>query len=459
MKIPEILYKFASHFHEKGFQCYLVGGATRDTLLGKGIKDFDVTTDAQPKEVMKIFRRVIPTGIKHGTVTVLYKKDSIEVTTFRIDGKYEDMRRPEEVTFTPSLKEDLSRRDFTINAIAYDLTDRSLTDPFEGREDLKRKTIRAIGVPEERFNEDGLRLMRACRFAAQLDFKIEEKTFEGIKKTHTNLRLISAERIRDELDKILLSPNPVYGLELLEETGLLEIILPELTACREISQRWRHGFDVFYHSLYACEGARADSLELRLAALLHDIGKARTIGTNEAGENTFYSHEIVSAKMAEEILDRLRYSNQFKKTVIHLIRHHMFNYTPEWTDSAVRRFISRVGKSAIKPLIELRMADKYGMKRETFGMGDLEEFLKRIDSVLSKENALTIKDLALNGGDLIKELGIKPGKTVGTLLDFLLESVLDDPALNNREKLLEMGANFYKERLLIPENHEKNNMV
>ncbi len=432
---------------QNGFKAYVVGGAIRDIVINRRVVDFDVATDAPPNKVKKLFKRVIATGIKHGTVTVWLKGVKIEVTTFRVDDEYIDGRRPKSVKFIPSIYEDLKRRDFTINAIAYDPIEKEIIDPHSGLNDIKQKTIRAIGNPLERFREDGLRLIRACRFASQLGFLIEPKTFEAIKKSAYMIEKISRERIRDELIKVLLSPKPSVGFICMEKTTLLSRIMPELQRCVNVKQRGMHCFDVFFHSLYSCDAAPSHSYKLRLAALLHDIGKPEAYFINEGDEIRFHNHEVIGAELAESILKRLRFSNEEIKYVTHLIRHHMFNYTEDWGDAAVRRFVFRVGTDFIEDILALRRADQIGTCNKYFISQNLIAFEKRINRVISQSKVFSYKDLKINGDDIIKHLNIKPGKTVGTILQFLLESVLDDPKLNDRETLLMIARNFYNERL------------
>lgn len=442
---------------ESGFSCFLVGGAIRNILMKQKAKDYDLATNALPEEVMGIFRRTIPTGIKHGTVTVLFKNSQLEVTTFRIDGKYSDSRRPEEVHFSDSLLEDLKRRDFTINAIAFDLINKKLVDPHQGQKDLKKKIIRAIGNPVERFNEDGLRLMRACRFAAQLGFRIEEKTFRAMKTCAANIEAVSWERIRDELCKILGSDDPVQGLELLTETDLNNYVLPELLSCRGVNQRSRHYFDVYYHLLYSCEAAPRDNLILKAAALFHDIAKPLCLKKNETGENTFHGHENASAQLTETILKRLKFSNNEIRDICHLIKHHMFDYSETWSDSALRRFVSRVGLSCINDLVQLRMADRAGQQRKKKDPGLLLQMLKRIEDLKNRDHAFGIKDLDISGKDIMKGLKIDSGPVIGSILDFLLEAVLDDPELNQKNQLMLLAKNFHESRIKIIEQENKNN--
>ena len=446
-RIPRVLKEFASHMIRAGYGCYLVGGAVRDMLLKRRVTDFDVATDARPEGVMQIYRRVIPTGIKHGTVTVLFKGIQVEVTTFRTESDYLDGRRPAQVTFSPSILEDLKRRDFTINAMAYDLAGGDLLDPHDGREDLKRGIIRAIGVPAERFSEDGLRPVRACRFAAQFNFEIEKHTFRSIPGAMDTVRQVSAERIRDELIRMLAAEKPSVGLQALHDTRLLTLILPELEETVGVEQRELHCFDVFEHLLYSCDAAPAERLDLRLSALLHDIGKPGTSSSDADGLAHFFGHEELSAGLAEQILLRLRFPNELIRTVTHLVRHHMFNYTEDWSDAAVRRFIARVGEAHIPALLALRRADQVGMCNHSGLSYPLIAFEKRIEKVLASASALTLKSLCINGNDLMQRLAVPAGPQVGLVLNYLLEAVLDDPSLNEEATLLALAEKFYEQRL------------
>jgi len=446
-KLPPVLTELGTTFHQAGHEVYLVGGAVRNKLMGLPMNDFDLATSAFPGEVQKMFRRVIPTGIKHGTVTVLYKGHSFEITTFRVEGDYANKRHPDSVTFTRSIEEDLKRRDFTINAIALNLFDSTLVDPHEGRRDIRDGIIRAIGSPEERFGEDGLRLLRAVRFSAQLKFVLEPATLAALKTCHGNLAHVSAERIRDELSKILGADQPSAAFLLMEQAELLPLFLPELTRCRGIAQKGFHEYDVFDHSLLACDGAPADSLVLRLAALLHDIGKADTVSADELGIPTFHGHEQASESSARTILRRLKYPRAVEDEVCHLIRHHMFHYQEEWTDGAVRRFLSRVRPEHVPALFRLRRADQFGMSGSRTQGSNLEDFEARIDKVVREAHALTVRDLDVDGHVLHARGGIPKGPLMGVVLDFLLESVLEDPSLNEQDRLLELGRNFYETRL------------
>jgi putative nucleotidyltransferase with HDIG domain len=449
MRIPRVVRDFAVVFREAGFQCHLVGGAVRDILLGRPHTDYDIATDARPEQVIPLFRRVIPTGIKHGTVSVHFKGTVFEVTTFRTETAYGDGRRPDAVTFTPSIIDDLSRRDFTINAIAYDLLADRVADPHEGRRDLRDGIIRAIGDPSERFREDGLRPLRACRFAAQLGFIVEERTRTAIPASLDILSMVSAERVRDEILKILDAPLPSVGFALMRETGILAVVLPELLQGEGVQQGGFHCHDVFQHSLYACDAAPRESPVLRLAALLHDVGKPRTRGAGTDGRPTFYGHEKVSAEMTQSILERLKLPNATIKAVSHLVAHHMFNYQEEWSDAAVRRLIARVGEGSIQDLIALRRADQIGMcpeNRQYFPQG-LSDFAGRVSAVMEAGRAFTVSKLAVDGNDIMRDVGLAPGPRVGTILNELLKSVLEDPALNEKGKLLEIAKKLVKERL------------
>ena len=451
--IHPILKEIASFFNDSGKELYLVGGAVRDMLMGKKIHDWDLATNALPDETTDIIKRiggkVIPTGIKHGTVTVFYKKQSAEITTFRTESGYSDGRRPDQVTYAAGIEEDLSRRDFTMNAIALRLPAGNTVDPFNGEKDIKAKIIRCVGDAGERFNEDGLRPLRAVRFAAQLGFEIEKKTLGAVNGALCVCAKVSQERARDEIDKILGSAVPSVGLRLMEKTGLLKLLLPELEACRGIEQKGFHQFDVLDHSYLACDYAAANgfSNEVRLSALFHDIGKPCVRDIDKSGVYTFYRHEEVSANMSRAILSRLRYPNTIADKACHLIKEHMFLYTDEWTDSAVRRFIARVGEDNLDDICRLRRADIYGFSGKTPDYRSIEQLVKRVNKFLTDSRAFKIKDLAVSGNDLIT-VGIPSGKMMGVILKELLETVLDDPAQNTREKLLEIAEKNYKRLFL-----------
>ena len=394
-----------------------------------------------------MFKRVIPTGLKHGTVTVLHRGVRFEVTTFRIDSEYLDGRRPDSVVFTPSIEEDLRRRDFTINAIAYDLSSRRLLDPHEGRADLHRRLIRAIGDPVERFREDGLRPVRACRFAAQFGFSVDPATLAAIPLAMDTVRKVSGERIRDELVRLLSAPQPSQGFRLMAGCGLLEVLLPELAAGAGVEQRSLHCFDVLEHSLRSCDAADPGNLPVRLAALLHDIGKPVALRREADGDLSFHGHEKLSAELSGVLMARLRFPNQLIHRTRHLILHHMFNYTGEWSDAAVRRFVARVGEEHLPDLLALRRADQVGTCGDSSPSPALAAFGRRLEAVLAASQALGLKDLAVDGHELMRELNLPPGPHIGVLLGQLLDSVLEDPQLNTRETLLSIAGRFYRQRL------------
>ena len=416
-----------------GFSAYAVGGALRDILLKIPTDDFDITTSARPQTIMKLFKKAIPTGIKYGTVTVILPDGKFEVTTFRADEAYSDGRRPDRVLFTKNITDDLSRRDFTINAIAYDPITKELVDPFGGQKDLKKKLIRTVGKPKDRFLEDGLRPFRACRFAAKLNFKIEPKTFAAIRQTLRKAKVVSPERIREELVKLLGAKKPSVGLELMRRSGLLKIALPELERGFGIPQNEFHKYDIYWHNILSCDAAPPDITVVRMAALLHDISKPEC-----KDGPTFYGHEQVGCTVAARILKRLRFSNADSKKILNLIRCHMFDYTRNWSDAAVRRFIRRVGLENIADLFVLRQADLAAMGRKT-SQRYLPELQRRILHIVRAENALKLKDLAIDGHDIMKYLKLKPGPIVGKILNELLEKVLDNPKLNTRKSLLSIA--------------------
>ncbi|MDC7231797.1 MAG: HD domain-containing protein [Spirochaetales bacterium] len=442
IKVPKDVIKIASVIRDAGFRSYLVGGAVRDQLLGLPAKDYDLCTDALPEDIIGMFRKVIPTGIKHGTVTVLMNKVPYEITTFRIDGKYSDGRRPDQISFTDDLTEDLKRRDFTINSIAYDVLDKTLHDPNNGADDLNKGIIRAIGVPEERFREDGLRSIRACRFASQLNFSIDEETIKGIRTCLFNIKDLSRERIYEELVKIMKTASPSKSFHLFQDTGILSLILPELSLCAGVRQKGNHDYDVFEHLLNSCDAAPAGNMVIRFAALFHDLGKPAVKKYDENGIATFHHHEMESVRIASDIMERYRFPKNKSNRILHIIGHHMFHYTPEWTDAAVRRFIQRVGLEYLEDQYLLREADIQGMSAGTvpadyYGLRDLK---LRVESVLQESNTFTVKDLAVNGRDIMNHTSVKGGPNIGTILNELLETVLDDPSQNNREQLLEIAS-------------------
>ncbi len=458
LDIPEKLQKLNSFFTRNGFEAVLVGGAVRDMIRGKKISDFDLATNATPQEVSNIFKHVIETGIEHGTVTVLFMGEQFEVTTYRTESDYTDGRHPDSVQYTRNLEEDLSRRDFTINAIAAYLSDGTIIDPYDGKKDIKKKIIKTVGNPMDRFSEDGLRPIRAIRFASKLGFEIEKETFNAIPQCLEITKNVSIERFRDEFTKILQSEKPSVGLKLLEQTGMMKLFIPELLQARDVTQadpRGHHIFDVLDHLFYACDFANfteTSDITIRLAALFHDIGKVDT-RTEKDNTITFYNHETFSSKKCQTILKRLRYSNSTINYVSHLVQHHMFHYESNWTNAAIRRFIVRItpqdsiGKTVletVQDLFDVRIADVSGMTntKALLQKGpwaqNLLEFKDRIDTVLAEPNVLSIKDLAINGKDLM-DVGIKPGKQIGYILNELLQITLNDPNSNTKETLLQIA--------------------
>ena len=453
IKIDPVLKRFYSHFEKAGYKAYLVGGAVRDIFLHKKPHDFDAATNATPQDVIKLFKVVIPTGFEHGTVTVHFEGLEIEVTTFRTEAGYSDGRHPDKVNYAATIEEDLARRDFTMNAIAADLKNGKIVDPFGGRRDIKKKIIKTVGVPAERFLEDGLRPVRAIRFASKLGFSIEKCTFSEIfkKEIQEKTKSISIERFRDEFEKILLSAKPSVGLKLLEETGLLAIFIPEFSICRgcvQSDQRGFHKFDVLEHLFYACDGAPVEKLNVRLAALFHDIGKpeAKKIVEGENGIQTitFYNHESIGEKITRSTLTRLKFSNSMIDNVCHLVKEHMFHYESNWTKAAVRRFIIRVKPECLEDLYDVRLADMYGMWNEpvdvrfSASIQLLLELKERIKNELENRTVLSLKDLAVNGNDLINA-GFEKGKKLGLILNELLDCVIEDPSMNEKETLLNVA--------------------
>ncbi|GHV71320.1 HDIG domain-containing protein [Spirochaetia bacterium] len=443
--IHPLLRDIAGVFIRGGKKVYLVGGAVRDLLRGKKPQDWDLATDARPEEVISFFSRVIPTGIKHGTVTVLFKGHSFEVTTFRTESDYRDGRRPEKVSYAAAIEEDLSRRDFTMNAAALSLPEGILCDPFDGEGDIKRRLIRCVGNPAERFAEDGLRPMRALRFASQLRFDLDARLLEAIPAALSVTAMVAPERLREELDKIIASEKPSTAFRLMEKTGLLKLLLPELAACRNIEQKGYHHFDVLDHSLLAGDFAAAKNFPptVRLAALFHDLGKPGTLRLADDGIRTFYQHEQLSAALTEKILRRLRYPNTVIDAVVHLTAEHMFHYTDEWTDAAVRRFVIRVGEENLDDLYDLRLCDAYGMAGIEPRGDILLPLRRRVEKVLAAGRALSLKDLEVSGSDLAG-IGIVPGRIMGIILKELLDTVISDPPCNTREKLLEIAGNLWE---------------
>jgi len=420
-----------------GERAWVVGGCVRDTLRGQKVNDWDVATSALPQKVQKIFRKVIPTGIEHGTVTVLWKGGAYEVTTLRGEGAYSDGRRPDEVVFVEDIDRDLARRDFTVNAIAYDPVDGRLADPFNGLDDMHHNVLRAVGNPNERFREDGLRILRGARFVATLDFELEEATEAAFRGALDTFRKVSPERVREEWLKTMKARAPSRAFEVMRRTGILEVTYPELLEQVGCEQNQWHAFDVWGHTMRVLDESEPDPIE-RIAALLHDVAKPRTRAKSEkTGDWTFYHHEKVGADMADRWLRDYRFSNQERDLVVSLVRHHLICYSSEWTDSAVRRFIKGVGVDGVEPLLRLGKADALGKGRHVDEeLAALEELHTRIDQSIQEGNALSTRDLAVGGEDVIQHLEGGAGPRVGEILRALLDRVIEDPSLNTRDKLL-----------------------
>lgn len=406
-------------------------------MLDRRVSDWDVATDARPAEVTRLYPRTAPTGAAHGTITVLTDGGAVEVTTFRQEGPYSDRRHPDNVQFVDDVEGDLARRDFTINAIAYDPSTKEVVDPFGGRADLGRRTVRAVGDPLDRFSEDALRLLRAIRLAAALGFEIEDGTFQAISKLSDKISHVAPERIREELMKIMVAGRPSVAFEMMRGTSLLTFVLPELEESVGVPQNKYHAYDVYFHSLMTCDAVSAEKPLVRLAGLLHDVGKPMT-RKEIRGDATFYNHQSVGADMADVALRRLRFSRAEREHVLNLIRNHMFNYTQEWSDGALRRFVKRVGEESIADLFDLRIADRLGNGLKEGFPVYLEEMRDRIDSILREAHALRVSDLQVSGEDVMRELGLGPGPKVGAVLEQLLDAVLEDPSLNTRDRLLGM---------------------
>jgi tRNA nucleotidyltransferase (CCA-adding enzyme) len=435
-RVPRDVVDLCEHLRSKGKRAWIVGGCVRDLMLGRVAADWDVATDARPKELLAIFPRAIPTGIEHGTVTVVQRGQHYEVTTLRGEGTYSDGRRPDWVEFVDDITADLARRDFTVNAMAIDPLDARLIDPFDGRGDLERGLLRAVGDARQRFSEDGLRVLRAARFVATLDLDLDPATKDAIQPTLDTYRKVAPERIRDEWVKAMKARAPSRAFEVMRETGILEVTCPELLEGVGLGQNRFHAYDVWRHGLACMDACQADPV-LRIAALLHDVGKPKTRAwSDKTSDYTFYDHDRVGAEIAEPIAARLRFSNEERLRIVSLVRHHLFHYNG-WTDAAVRRWIRRVGPDRVEDLYVLNDADVRAKGRDFEPDLDALAGLKaHVARVLAEGAALSTRDLKINGHDLMKELGIRPGRIIGEILDALLEAVTNDPALNEREALL-----------------------
>ncbi len=440
--VPPAVLGIYSKLKKEGYQAFFVGGCVRDFLMQRGIKDWDLTTDATPDQIQKVFPNSFYDN-NFGTVGVIFETENetdkkfVEITTFRTESGYSNTRHPDQVIWGKSIEEDLSRRDFTMNSIAMSLDPISYVDPYSGVSDIERKIIRTVGNPNERFSEDALRLLRAIRFATQLSFKIEEETWVAIQKNADLITKISGERIRDELFKILDSDNVYEGILLLDKAGILDLIFPELAAGKNISQvrpGRHHTGDVFTHNIESLRHTPSKKSLVRLATLLHDVGKPFVKGEDEEGHVIFYNHEVKGAQIAYEISDRLRLSKKDREKIVKLIRWHMFSVDENITDSAVRRFIRKVGLENVEDIIDLRIGDRLGSGTKTAESWRLKNYKERIVKELNPP--FSINDLTIDGNDIMKELKIKPGPTVGKILGKIFLEVDDNLDLNNREYLL-----------------------
>jgi len=460
MEIPKEAKTIIKKLRENGYESYIVGGCVRDILMGKDPEDWDITTDAKPEEIQKIFPKSFYEN-KFLTVTVLTgsknpKLKEIEITAYRREAKYTDKRHPDEIKFAKTLEEDLARRDFTINSIALGVkseirnskseintkyqrlnTKYILIDPFDGQEDLKDKIIRAVGNPNDRFSEDALRMMRAVRFAVTLgeNWKIEEKTAEAIKKNAKNIQLISAERIRDEFLKIIMSERASEGIELLRTLNLLKYIAPELEEGYGVTQNKHHIYECYEHALRSLDFAAKKNFNIyvRLAALFHDIAKPR-VKRGDGPDATFYNHEIIGAKIVSKILARLKFPKREIEKIVKLVRYHLFYYNVgEVSESSVRRLVLKVGSENMEELLQVRMADRIGSgvpKAEPYKLRHLKYTIEKVS-----QQPISAKMLKINGNDIMKILKIQPGSKIGQILDILLGYVLEDPSKNKKEFL------------------------
>ena len=441
--LPEKVRYIINTITKAGYEAYAVGGCIRDSILGQTPDDWDITTSASPYQVKKLFDRTLDTGLKHGTVTVMLDKEGFEVTTYRIDGDYEDGRHPKEVTFTANLIEDLKRRDFTVNAMAYN-DHVGLVDAFDGVRDLNAKIIRCVGSPMERFSEDALRMLRAVRFSARLGYEIEPLTLSAIQKLAPNLVCISAERIQAELTKLVTSPHP-ENLRIAYETGITRIIMPEFDVCMKTPQNNpHHCYSVGEHILKSMNEIRSDKI-LRLAMLFHDIGKPITQTVDENGIHHFHSHPIASEKIARTILKRLKFDNHTIFMVTNLVKYHDQQVLPE--PKYVRRAIQRMGEDIFPLLYDVKLADLRA--QSTYQRKEKEESLEAVyqiyHQILCEKQCVSLKTLAVSGKDLINYAGMEPGRELGEVLQKLLDMVIEDPSLNERETLLKIVNNNTKE--------------
>lgn len=445
-QIARPVLEICKELRNAGERAWVVGGCVRDTLRGEQVNDWDVATTARPEKVQDTFHRVIPTGIDHGTVTVLWKGQAFEVTTLRGEGMYSDGRRPDSVVFVSDIEEDLARRDFTVNAIAYDPVDSRVVDPFGGLADMESGILRAVGKASERFQEDGLRILRGARFVATLEFELEPETEAAFAGALDTFRKVSPERVREEWLKAMKARAPSRAFEVMRRTGILEVTYPELLEQVGCEQNQWHAYDVWDHTMRVLDESDGDPIE-RVAALLHDVGKPRTRAkSDKTNDWTFYHHETVGADMADRWLREYRFSNDERSLITALIRHHLICYSSEWTDAAVRRFIKRVGADNVDPLLRLGEADALGKGRHVEEeLAALKELRGRVAHELEEGGALTTRDLAIGGNDVIPLLEGGAGPAVGQILRALLEKVIDDPSLNTRDKLMPLAEDLAKD--------------
>jgi putative nucleotidyltransferase with HDIG domain len=437
IQVPADVERVVARLVAAGHEAYVVGGCVRDALRGVDPHDWDIATSATPDEIQKVFRHALYLN-RFGTVVVRQGDHEIEVTTYRVEADYADHRHPTSVAFTDSLNDDLSRRDFTMNAMAWrpgvDGKPGELVDPFGGQRDLEAHVVRAVGEPRERFAEDALRMLRAVRFATRLGFTIDPRTADAIRDSAALAKDLSGERVQQEIVKMLEAPKPSEAFRLLSDLRLLEVICPELEIAKETPQDKAVAQNVFEHSLATLDATPVDDLVLRLAGLFHDIGKPATFA-----DGHFHQHEFVGEATAREILRRWRFDKETVTRVTHLIRNHMFWYQSDWTPSAVRRFVRKVGLENIPALFALRKADNIGSGARSPRMYALEALWERVQEEIRAASAFSLKDLAIDGNDVMKELGIPPSRRVGEILNELFERVTDDPKLNTREDLLKLA--------------------
>jgi tRNA nucleotidyltransferase (CCA-adding enzyme) len=441
INIPDYVNKILKSLDKEGYEAFIVGGCVRDLILGREPSDYDVTTSAPPDEIQSIFKnyKTIEIGKEFGTIVIVQKEGCVEVTTYRSDGEYKDGRRPSEVSFSNNILEDLSRRDFTVNSIAYN-ENRGILDPFNGVIDIKNKIIKTVGPPLDRFNEDHLRIMRAVRFATQLDFTIEENTYNACKELSDSLKYISAERIRDELFKILLSNKPSKGIRLMYDLGILKHVIPELIQTIGYDQKNPHHSKTLGDHILCVLDNTPPKLDLRMAALLHDIAKPITYSVDEKGVGHYYGHDKLGAKVSKTILTRLKCSNDFIEKVSVYISNHMYQRNTK--KKGLKKELARVGEENIFDLYELKRADMI-CKGTNKDLSLIDKRINQIKEILENNEPYNKSHLKINGNDIIA-LGFPKGKLIGEILNYLVEKVIEHPEYNNKEKLIELIRNKYK---------------